>query len=308
MEARARESSKASSPVSHMAGWTRQGVESFVAAQKVLLDLIAEQNALVLGMVRKRLREPNLGPINTIAKIADKGVENLAAAGKILLDLAARETALVVDGVKEGLRLPAAAGAVANVVRYRVDALMDMQKRLLDVTAEQTHEFAKSYEEGKNLLVGVSASLAELVRLGIEGFVETEKKFLDLTVHEATTAKAGKEGRKSTGERSEAVTHLAQQGVEKYIDAQKKILHLAIEQIEFAGKATGESLEAAGKEARTSLGELTEKSVQNFARAQKSLMHLATKPTKASPTEETPKASRARARGKKHPVEVHEAA
>ena len=104
MVAKTKDSSKALSPVSQLAGWARQGIESFAAAQKILFDLTAKQNAAVMGMVRKRLSQARLGPDDTITKIADKGVENFTAAGKILLDLAAGETALVADWAKEGPR------------------------------------------------------------------------------------------------------------------------------------------------------------------------------------------------------------
>ena len=104
------------------------------------------------------------------------------------------------------------------------------------------------------------------------------------------------------------MTQLARDGAEKYIDAQKKLLALAIDQLECTGKATGEGIEAARKEARTSWGELTEKSVRNLVSAQKSLMDIAVKPIRASATEETRKTPRARPRHKKQPVEEHEAA
>ena len=244
MPAKATASSPPSSPLNRLARWARQGIESFVAAQKTLLDLTAQQNALVFGMVRERLSKPSFRPDVAIAKMADKGVEHFTAAGKILLDLAAGETALAVDGFKEGLRLPAVASTVADVVRHRVDTLIGLQKRLLDAAAEQTHALAESYREGKGLMAG--AALAELAQRGIESFVETEKKFLDLVVHEVTTAtKDGKEHRKPAQDRSKVLAQLAREGVEKYIDAQKKLLHLAIEQMESTGKATGELLEGA---------------------------------------------------------------
>jgi hypothetical protein len=78
--------------------------------------------------------------------------------------------------------------------------------------------------------------------------------------------------------------------------------------LESTGKATGEGIEAARKEARTSWGELTQKSVHNIVTAQKSLMDLAVKPLRASATEEYRKTPRARARRKKQFVVEHEAA
>jgi hypothetical protein len=290
-----------------VAGWARQGIESFVAAQRILLDLAAQENALLIGMLRERLHKPAFRPVVSIAGIADKGFENFTAAGKVLLDLAAGETALAVDGVKEGLRLPVAACALADLVRHRVDAFIGMQKHLLNAATEQTHAVAESYREGKGLMAG--ERMAELVRQGIMGFVETEKKFLDFVAQEVTTVtKGGKKDGKPARDRFKLFTELAREGVEKYIDAQKKLLDLTIDQFEAVGEAASPRKEVAHKEPRTSWAELTEKSVRNLVTAQKSLMDLAIKPIKEPTTDEIRKASRARPRGKKQRFEEGKAA
>ena len=49
------------------------------------------------------------------------------------------------DRVKEMVPLPMPAGTLANVLRHRLVTLFDLQKRLLEVAAEQTHEAAVSY-------------------------------------------------------------------------------------------------------------------------------------------------------------------
>ncbi len=308
MNAKAKKSSQHSSPVSQLAGWARQGIESFVAAQKTLLDLTVQQRELVLGIAREGLSKPSFRPDTAIAKMADKGVEQLTAAGKILLDLANDETALVVDGVKEGLRLPGFARTAADVVRQRVDTLIGMQKRLLEAVAKQTHTVAESYREGKGLMAG--AGLAQLAGRGIESFVETEKRFLDLVAHEVTAAtKAGKGGYQPTADQLKVLTQLAKEGVEKYIEAQKKLLQMAVGEMESTGQATAKLLETAGKEALASLGELTKKSIRNLVTAQKSLLDQAVKPIRAaSATEETRKTPHARPRQKKHAIEKHVAA
>jgi len=279
---------QASSPAGWLAGWARQGIESFVAAQKILLDLTAHENSLVIGAIRERLNLTNVRPTTAMVQFADKGVENLTAAGKILLDLAAGETALVAEGVQDAFPLPAPAGSVANMIRHRVDTMVDMEKHLLDAVAEQTHAAAESYGEGHGLRAGVQ--IAELARRGIVDFVDTEKKFLDLAAEEVTAAgKAEKNVRKGSRDRSKVLTELAKEGVEKYIDAQKKLLNLAIHELEAAAKPAAEAI----AEERTSLAELTEKSVHNFVTAQKSLMDLAIKPMRpASATESKPKAAR----------------
>jgi len=301
MPEKSKETRVAPSPANQLVSWARQGIDSFMAAQKILLDLTAQQNALVIGMVREQMSKPRFRPGPAIAKVADKGVENITAAGKILLDLAAGETQLVVDGLNQVVPLPRAAGTVANVVRHRVVTFIDMQKRLLDAAAEQTHKVAESYQQGKGLM-RAGASVVELARLGVETLVETEKKFLDLAAHEVATATKG-DGRKPARARYKVLTEMAREGGEKYIEAQKKLLNLAIDQMESGGEAASERLEAAETEARTSWGTLTEKSVRNLVTAQKSLMDLIVKPAKASPTEKKRKPVRVRPKRKVEPVE-----
>ncbi|HXY26193.1 MAG TPA: hypothetical protein VEI73_16195 [Candidatus Acidoferrum sp.] len=285
MTAREKKAPHTASPGSLLTGWARQGVESFVAAQKILLDLAAQENALLIGMVREQFGKTGFRPGATVAGIAENGVKNLSNAGKILLDLAASETALAVEGVKEGLRLPVAAGAIADLVRHRVDTLVEMQKHFLDATAEHAHAVAESYREGENVLA--AANLAELARRGIEGFVEGEKKFLDLAAQEVTNAtKATKKPGKAPRERMEVFTEVVREGTEKYIETQKKLLGLAIEQLEAATKASGEHKEATHKEGQPAWGELTEKSLKNFVTAEKSLLDLAMRPMKKAGREE----------------------
>lgn len=277
MKAREKNAPHETSPSSLLTGWARQGVQSFVAAQKILMDLAAQENALLIGMMREGLSKPGARLGASVAGLAEKGVENLAAAGKILLDLAADETAIAVDGLKEGLRLPAAAGTLAEVARHRVDTFVEMQKNFLDATAGQARAFAESFrEEGKVL---PAAHLAELARRGVVGFVESEKKFLDLASQEVTAATKGdKRAHKPPRDRIEVLTKVAREGAEKYIETQKKLFELAVEHLEETLKAGREQNKVARKELPPSFGELTEKSVKNFVTAEKSLLDLAMRP------------------------------
>lgn len=273
---RERRDSPPASPAGFLTGWARQGVQSFMAAQKILMDLAAQENALLIGIVRERLSASKFRPGETAVGIAEKGLENLAAAGKILLELASAETALAVDGVKEGLRPPAPAGAMAEVVRHRIDTFIELQKNLLDATAEQAHAAADSYREGERILA--AANLAELSRRGIENFVETEKKFLELAAQEVTAAAKGeKRPGKAPKPRLEVFARVAREGTDKYIESQKKLLELAIENLEAAAKSDREPKEAAKE---PSWAELTEKTVKNFVSAEKSLLDIAMKPLK----------------------------
>ena len=295
------------SPDSVLTGWARQGIQSFVAAQKILMDLAAQENALLIGMAREGLSKPGARIGAVTAGIAEKGVKNLATVGKILLDLAADETALAVEGVKEGFRLPAPAGAIAEVVRHRVDTIIEMQKILLDATAGQAHAVAQSYREGEKLLA--PAHVAELAERGLKGFVENEKKFLDLAAQEATAAAKGeKRTGKGPRERMEVFTSMAREGAEKYIETQKKLLELAIEQLEETAKTRRDHKESAKKEAQPLWGELTEKSVKNLVTAEKSLLDLAMRPIHGREAGRKPARAGRKGAAKRPPVKAREEA
>ena len=301
MTAREKKEPPTASPTGLLTGWARQGVQSFVAAQKILMDLAAQENALLIGIVRERVGKPGLRPGASLVGMAEKGVENLTAAGKILLDLAASETALAVDGMKEGLRLPEAAAVLAEVLRHRVDTLVALQKNLLDATAEQAHAAAESYREGGAVLP--KANVVEFARRGIEGFVENEKKFLDLATHAITAAtKTEKKPSKAPRERLEVFSQVAREGAEKYFESQKKLLELAIDQLEATAKSGREHKEGLRKEAPW--GELTEKSVKNFVTAEKSLLDLAMKPVQGVGRDKARKDHKAHRAAKKQPAEA----
>jgi hypothetical protein len=253
-----------------------------MAAQRILLNLAAQENTLLIGVAREQFGKRGFRPGAALAGMADDGVKNFTAAGKILLDLAAGETALMVEAMKEGLRLPVAAGVVADVARHRAEMLIGLQKHMLEAAAEETHAGAESYRGGKELQAGTRVT--EFARRGLEGFVESEKKFLDLAAKEVTEAiKENKRSAKPPRERMKVLTEMTRDGAEKYLEAQKKLVDLAIEEMEKIGKGKGDHKEVARKAVPALLRELTEKSVHNLVTAEKSLLDLAMKPRKAGP-------------------------
>jgi len=277
-----------------LAVWVRQGVESFVAAQRILLDLTAQQNALALGMLRERVVLPSVQPVASLIRIASQGLEGLAGAGNILLDLAAGETTLAFEGAKEIMQLGPGGGALADVIRDRTVTLIEMQRRLLEGVAEQMRMVSESYSDGKGLTGG--ASIGELTRRAMEGFVATEKKFLNMVAEQITAAVEGTNvTRRTARSRSKVLTQLAREAVEKYIDAQRKLLELAIQQLDIEARTGKERAEAArtAAELRSSFAELTGKTVKNFVNAEKSLLDVAMRPIRqAQQPDGAPKTAR----------------
>ena len=75
--------------------WIRQGAEGFIATQKIMLDLVAQQNALALSVMKERMGATVPGPSGTLLDLAGKGIQNFMQAQRILLDFAARQNAIV---------------------------------------------------------------------------------------------------------------------------------------------------------------------------------------------------------------------
>jgi hypothetical protein len=281
-----------SSPGTTLANWARQGMESFVATQKILLDLTAQQNSLALGFVRERVNFSPLRPLTGMVELAGQSMANFVAAQKILLDLAAEENALLQTGVKEGLGLSGMPAAMTDAIREGVNAFVTMQKKYLDMVDLESKAAVEAIKEGKRF---EGKDLAEITREGVENFVDTQKKFLDL-VTEVTRPHTN--GKSHKAAKPVKMTELAKEGMDKFVDSQKKLLDLATHEIEGAMK-TVEEIVTPSPEPSTSLGDFARKGVENFINAQKSLLDVAMKPFLPPPVHHTHTPAHAHAGRKK---------
>src|SRR5215472_6588343 len=92
---------RASSTVSLLSEWVRQGTESFFATQRILLDLVVRQNADTIAAVRERVAGLGTAPAAALTEIAGEGISNFIAAQRVLLQLAQRQNEIVMGGVSE---------------------------------------------------------------------------------------------------------------------------------------------------------------------------------------------------------------
>ena len=66
-----------SSFVSVLSGWAQQGVQSFFATQRILLDLAMRQNASVMHALRQQLSDPHHSPTALFSEMAGEGNDKL---------------------------------------------------------------------------------------------------------------------------------------------------------------------------------------------------------------------------------------
>ena len=253
--------------------WIRQGTEGFIATQKILLDLAAQQNALALTIARERLRMFSFGPTKPLADLAVKGIHNFMEAERLLLDLALKQNNIVSEGLKPGLaKTPVA--PIAKVVQNGLENFFIAQKHFLDVFERQTEQAIKDLNDGKGF---DTSRLSEVARVGAREFITTQKKFLDLVQDQidGTGDLAPTNGKKVD------LFDMAKQSVEAFVEVEKRMLDLVSNQVDVDVKFVREmfNMQVTTKPA-TTLPELMKKSVDSFVAAQKALVELASKPRK----------------------------
>ena len=121
--------------------------------------------------------------------------------------------------------------------------------------------------------------LTEIAREGLDNFVKTQKKFLDVIAEETAHATGSGNGVHKT--KKTALKELAQEGADAFIEAQKKLLDLAGQQIALNLKAGSKVVAMAPSFPTETLANLTRDTVETFVAAQKSLLDVVTKPRHA---------------------------
>jgi hypothetical protein len=263
-----------SSFLSLLSGWAQQGVQSYFATQRVLLDLAMRQNASVMHILRDRLTDPHHSPATLATKLASEGMTNLMEAQKVLLDLSQRQNEIVMEGVKERVGDSSLAIAMTDLLRRSVHAVIDMQQKFLKIADKQTHTWIETASAGKGLK---SDAMVELAREAMDSFVHAEKQFLDVVAEETAKAANGRhvnaKKTKKTG-----LTELARQATQSFIDAQKKLVDVAGQQMEANLKTASKTMDVVGPLPIVPFSDLTREGVKSFVEAQKALMEVMTKP------------------------------
>src|SRR5271169_1829837 len=120
-----------SSLVNLLSGWAQQGVQSFFATQRILVDLAMRQNANLMHSVRQQLADPIHSPTAILSEVTAEGVANFIEAQKVLLELGQKQNEILMTGVKERVGDSPAAEAVTDLLRRSVETFIQMQQEFL---------------------------------------------------------------------------------------------------------------------------------------------------------------------------------
>ncbi|HEU5452928.1 MAG TPA: hypothetical protein VFU76_13125 [Terriglobales bacterium] len=263
-----------SSFLSLLAGWVQQGVESFFATQRVLVDVAMRQNAIAMKSLREGLSDPEHSPVAMLTELAVEGTSSFVEAQRILLNLAQQENELLLNGIKERVSGSTPATAMTDLVRRSIDTFLGMQHEFLKLTSKQTVNWLESVKAGK----GFDATrLVDLARDGMDHFVHTQQKFLDIVAQETTRATSGKPATMSKAKMTE-LSKLAREATNAFIDAQKKMLDVIAQQMTVNLKSATKAMDMLSPTRLLPMANFTGEGVKSFVSAEKALIENIVKP------------------------------
>jgi NADH dehydrogenase/NADH:ubiquinone oxidoreductase subunit G len=284
------------SSISMLAGWLRQGTESFFASQRILMDLVARQNAHTVSAFQERLGEARKIASTAVTEMAGEGISNFIAAQRVLLNLAQRENEIFTTVVKERIGGPPPVAAVTDLFSRGIDTVIGMQQHFLTMAARQTDEWIDATKSGTPF---DGIHLTALARESMETFVRSQKKFLDVLAEETAHATGKETNGKVHAAKKTELTELARQSAEAYIDAQKKLLDVAAQQLKVNAKTAREAVGAMNLLPAETLGELAKHTVAGLVESEQELLDVVIKQARKAPiVRAEPKAHAAKAQPK----------
>jgi hypothetical protein len=265
------EHERPSSFVSLLSGWVQQGVESFFATQRILVDLALRQNTTAMNTIRRELSkevppEADGEPKNILLEMAVEGTSNYIEAQRILLDLAQQENEIVLNGVKERVGDYGTAVAMTNVLRRSIDTFIDMQQNFLTIASKRTQNWLENTADAKNTAISNPIGLAGEA---MKEFVAAQRKFLDVVAEETRTDAKKEHVKKS--ERTDLV-ELGREATDSFINAQKKLLDLAGQQMNVNTQAASRALDFKMPIRLMPIADIAGEGVRSFVDAEKALV------------------------------------
>lgn len=266
---------KESSFVSLLSGWAQQGVQSFFATQRILMDLAMRQNASLMHSVREQLSDPHHSPTAILSEVTAEGVANFIEAQRVLLELGQKQNEILMNGVKERVGEVPAAQEITDLVRRGVETFLDMQQEFLKIAGKQTHTWVAAAKTGKPYQ---TEQFIELAREAMDNFVKAQKHFMDVIADETAKVTSAKHTDGAKKAKKTELSQLARQATESFIEAQKKLVDVAGRQMNANVKTAGKTLDLLRPFPFLPLGELTREGVKSYVDAQRELMDVMVKP------------------------------
>jgi len=173
--------------------------------------------------------------------------------------------------------------ALSPLVLNSVARVADLQKKTLDIAAEQSSEFIGAWKQAFSYFpVAPPAFIFDVAGQVVKTAIETQKGAIDLVVEQANAVTGVAKGRAQAYSKiAEGVTATIQKSVERSVEAQKKVLEFASEQNKAVFESTKKQLGASAGPA-TVLVDTFQRGANAVIEAQKSFLNIASQPFAAS--------------------------
>lgn len=268
-------------------GWTQQGIDSFLATQRILADFATRKSTGAIKSLREGMSDTEHSPVAILTELAVEGTANLTEAQRVLLTLAEQENGIVMDGITERMAGSATAVSVAKRVRHGIDTLAQMQQEFLTIASKHAQEGLQKAKAGKT---PDGACLVDAARDAMENFVRAQKKLLDVVVEDEAKTKGGDAKKKTE------VSGLARDAASSFIDAQKSLLDLAGQQVNVNLQAATRVAEMTNLLRLSPFPTFTTEGVKSFVDAESAVLDSIIKPGKAAKRAAKPETA-----AKRHP-------
>lgn len=288
----AKPENRLSSFASLLMGWTQQGIDSFLATQKILADFATRKATGAIEGLRDGMSGPENSPTAILTELAVEGTASLTEAQRVLLNLVEQENDIVMGAIAERVEGYGPAASVANRLRRGIDTLVNMQQEFLTITSKHMQTRLKSNEAPN------AECLVDATRDAMDNFVRSQKKLLDVIVEGGAKPKSGKAEEKKKAE----ISGIAREAASSFIDAQKNLLDLAGQQVNVNLQVAGKLAEMANLLRLNPLPTITGDSVKSFVDAEKAVLDTIIKPNGAKSEPKVAHATKRPARRRRAPA------
>jgi phage-related protein len=165
------------------------------------------------------------------------------------------------------------------LVLNSVARVADLQKKTLDIAAEQTAEWFGAWKKAFSYFpVTTPAFIFDVAGHAVQTAIETQKGAIDLVVEQTNTVTGIAKARgEAYSKMAEDVTTTIQKSVERSVEGQKRVLEFASEQNKAVFESTKKQLGGAAGPV-TGIVDTFQRGVHAVIEAQKSFLNVASQP------------------------------
>lgn len=163
------------SPLAIFTEMAVEGTSSLVEAQRALLDLVQQENAIVLNGVKERIA--NFVPGVAMTDLVRRSLDTLIGLQQELLTTTSKQTLEWVESTKAGKSDHTA--RLVEFAREGIETFTRAQKKFLEVIAQEAARATNS-QHGREVKPVKKTELAQLARAAGDAFIEAQKRLLDV--------------------------------------------------------------------------------------------------------------------------------